>query len=121
MADTITVYDATDSSNQGFVASDSGNYTAITSGTGGQFTWEDANMIALLNGSGASRTFTITVPNPPGTSLADVGSTCTDKTYSVAAGASIMVPNNSAFKDTSTGLVVVDVSGSSCSMRAVKI
>ena len=121
MPDTITVFDATDSNNQGFEASDSANYTAITSGTGGQFTWEDANMIALYNGAGASRTFTITVPNPPGSSLGDVGSTCTSKTYALDASATLMVPNNPAFKDTSTGLVVVDVSGATCSMRPVKI
>ena len=55
MADVLTVTDPKDTNHAGINISTSGNYTAISSGTGLEYTWDGCSALLLKNGSAASR------------------------------------------------------------------
>lgn len=119
MADVLTVTDPKATNHAGINISTSGNYTAISSGTGLEYTWDGCSALLLKNGSAASRNFTFVVPVPAGSSLDDIGSTPSSKVYAVAAGETQYVRNADSFRDPTTGKGEFDVNGSDCSALAI--
>ena len=120
MADTLEVKDPKLTNHAGINITTAGNYTAISSGTGLEYTWEGCAGILLKNGHvSASRNFTFVVPVPAGSSLGDIGSTPSSKVYAVAAGETQYVRNADSFRDPATGLGEFDVNGADCSALAI--
>ena len=85
-------------------------YTTITTGTnnGVYFSFNDTELIVLLNDSGSSRVFTIPLSEPSGYSK--YGITFTDKTYTVANGKTVLIVPDSRLKD-SSNYINVDCDG----------
>lgn len=119
MADAHTPTDPKSSSNAGINITDA-TFQTITSGTGVEFDYDGTFGFLLKNASGASRTFTVTVPIPANSKLSDVGSSPSSKTYVVADGKTQLVKAADAFKDPTTGKVTVDTSGTGTSILAFK-
>jgi len=118
MADTLTVTDPKANSHAGINVTDV-SYTAITSGTGLEYTWDGTAGLLLKNSSGASRIFTFTVPVPSGTALGDIGSTPSSKAYTIADGKTLYVRNADSFRDPTTGKATFDTNGTGCYAVAI--
>ena len=120
MPDPLNPIDPKTNNYQGINITDA-TYTAITSGTGLEYTWDGGAGVLLKNAHGsASRNFTFTIPVPSGSALTDIGSTINGKVYAVAAGKTLFVKNADAFRDPTTGKATVDASGTNCSAVAIK-
>lgn len=118
MADTLTVTDPKANSHAGINVTDV-SYTAITSGTGLEYTWDGTAGLLLKNSSGAQRIFTFTVPVPSGTALGDIGSTPSSKAYTISDGKTLYVRNADSFRDPTTGKATFDVNGTGCYAVAI--
>jgi len=120
MATAITPKNLTDSSYAGENMTDA-TFDDITSGTGVDFNFVDADMVMLYNDhASASRVFTITIPIPADSVLADTNSDPADKTYTVPAKKYWPVPLADAMND-SNGKVTIDCDDTDCKIRAYKV
>lgn len=95
--------------------------TTIVSGTGVQFSFNDADFLWLYNDeTSAGRTFNVTVHASDGSNLEAIGVTIPTKDYTVPAKKAFLVPVSEAMRNPSTQLVVVDCSGANCQIVAYK-
>lgn len=95
-------------------------FDTIASGTGVDFDFSAATHMILRNDDTVStRTFTVTIPIPPDSVLADTNSEPADKTYAVLKEEQIIVKLADAMRD-SNGKVTVDCDGANCKIRAYK-